>query len=78
MAYYSLLIVDKQETMGGIVARDRAEAIAMFARQLDRELTLVDDDTSVAQYLLDEWSENPHFLNHTIPVFAKQRGRSDI
>ncbi|MFZ0694023.1 MAG: hypothetical protein WAN51_07720 [Alphaproteobacteria bacterium] len=72
MAFYSLLIVDKQETVGGIAARDRAEAVAMFGRQLGRDLTLVDDDTCVAQYRLDEWWEGPHFLNHTIPVFAKQ------
>jgi hypothetical protein len=72
MAFYSLLIVDKQETVSGIAARDRAEAVAMFGRQLGRDLTLDDDDTCVAQYLLDEWSENPHWVYHTIPVFARQ------
>lgn len=72
MAYYSLLIVDKQETLSGVAARDRAEAVAVFRRQLGRDLTLEDDDTGVAGYLLDEWWEQPHWVNHTIPVFAKQ------
>jgi hypothetical protein len=72
MAYYSLLIVDKQETLSGVAARDRAEAVAMFGQQLGRDLTLTDDDTGVAEYLLDEWWEQPHWVNHTIPVFAKQ------
>jgi len=70
MAYYSLLIVDKQETFG-TVALDRAEAIAMFGRQLGREFTLAESDAGAAQYLLDEWWEHPHWVDHTIPVFTK-------
>jgi hypothetical protein len=73
MAFYSLLIVDKQETVSGVAALDLAEAVALFGRQLDRELTLEDDDTGVAEYLLDEWWEQPHWVNHTIPVFVKRR-----
>jgi hypothetical protein len=75
MAFYSLLIVDKHATVGGIVALNRTQAIAMIGKQLGRDLTLDDDDTCVAQYLLDEWWENPHWVNHTIPVFAKQPQR---
>jgi hypothetical protein len=41
MVYYSLLIVDKQETLSGVAARDRAEAVAMFGQQLGRDLTLI-------------------------------------
>lgn len=72
MAYYSLLIVDKQETLSGVAARDRTEALLMFGQKLGRHLTLEDDDSSAAEYLLDEWWEQPHWVNHTIPVFVKQ------
>jgi hypothetical protein len=73
MAFYSLLIVDKQETVSGVVARDRAEAVAMLGRKIGRALTLDDDDDPcVARYLLDEWWDGPHWVNHTIPVFVKE------
>ena len=43
----------------------------MFAQKLGRNLTLKDDDTGLTEYLLDEWWEQPHWLNHTIPVFCE-------
>ncbi len=75
MAFYSLLNVTKQETTGGVAAGNRAEAVALFGRQLGLDLTLEDDDSHVADFLLDEWTEQPHWLNHTIPVFLKPKGR---
>jgi hypothetical protein len=68
MPYYSLLIADKQKTLL-TSAGDRSEALAIFGKELGLKLTL-EDDGCVAQYLLDEWQVNPHWLNHTIPVFA--------
>lgn len=41
----------------------------MFGKELGRKLTLENDDT-VAPYLLDEWDSNPHWVSPTIPVFV--------
>ena len=73
MAFYSLLIVDKQESISGVSAPNRAVAVALFGQRLGLDLTLEDDGTTgVAGFLLDEWWDQPHWVDHTIPVFAKQ------
>ncbi|MDE3109605.1 MAG: hypothetical protein KGL02_06665 [Acidobacteriota bacterium] len=75
MAFYSLLHVGTQETTGGVVARNRTEAVAVFGRQLGLDLAVEDNDGRVADFLLDEWWEQPHWVNHTIPVYSKLKGR---
>lgn len=75
MAFYSLLNTSNQETTGGVVARNRVEAVVEFGRRLGRDLTIEDDDSRVPDSLLDEWCEQPHWVNHTIPVYSKLKGR---
>ena len=67
MPYYSLLIADDQRYIQA-VAPDRAGALLLFAEQLGHEVT-DEDNGSVAPYLLDEWTEGPHWTNPTIPIF---------
>lgn len=51
------------------VAGSRGEALAELGEHLGQALTL-DDQGSVAPYLLDEWNESPHWFYPTIPVFV--------
>lgn len=69
MPYYSLLIVDQHKTLS-TPAGDRPEALAIFGKELGVKLTLEEPAGAVATYLLDEWWDRSHFVNHTIPVFA--------
>lgn len=69
MSYYSLLIVDKHKSLS-TPAKDRVEALRIFGSQIGVHLTLESESVS-APYLLDEWEESPHWVNHTIPVFVK-------
>jgi hypothetical protein len=71
MTFYTLLIPDEPGRSLNTPAKDRAEAFAMFAKELGHELT-DKDDGSVVLYLLDEWENGPHWTNATIPIF-KQR-----
>ena len=70
MTFYNLLIVDQNKTLS-TPARDRSEALAIFGRELDLNLTHEDSEQAVARYLLDEWEVGPHWVNPTIPVYAK-------
>jgi hypothetical protein len=69
VTYYNLLIVDQQRTLA-TPARDRSEALAIFGKELDLNLTLEGGDAVAVPYLLDEWEVGPHWVNPTIPVFA--------
>jgi hypothetical protein len=69
MPYYNLLIVDQRKTLS-TTARDRAEALAIFSKELGLKLTLEGSATAPAAYLLDEWEAGPHWVNPTIPVFG--------
>ena len=69
MAYYSLLIVDKQKTLEAAAA-NCGEALKVFGKELGQSLSLEDSDGAVARHLLDEWQVGPHWVNHTISVFA--------
>ena len=55
------------------VASNRVEALAIFSKQL-RELLTLEDQGGMPQHFMDEWqsqgSENPHWTNPTIPVWA--------
>ncbi len=66
MPHYSLTIVDEPERVLSTPAKDREEALAIFGKELGKCLTL-DEQETVADYMLDEWHEGPH--NPTIPVF---------
>ena len=67
MLYFNLLDVNKQKTLS-TPARDRKNALEIFGKELGKSLTL-DDQGSVASYLIDEWESGPHWINPTIPVF---------
>ena len=67
MTYYDLRVVQDHRTLAA-AAKDREEALAIFGKELDVHLTLDEQDTP-APYLLDEWSQSPHWVNPTIPVF---------
>ena len=69
MAFYSLLIVEQQKPLS-TVARDRAEALAVFGKELGMQLSLEDSDAASTVYFLDEWEVGPRFTNPTIRVFA--------
>lgn len=70
MPFYSLL-TDPPKTVS-TPAEDRAHALVLLGRALGLTLTFADDVPSLATYLLDEWPEreNPHWVNHHIPVFV--------
>ncbi len=66
MRYFSLLIPNEHRHLT-TPARDREHALAIFGRELGCSLS-VGDEAGPAEYLLDEWDENPHWVNHKIPV----------
>ena len=68
MPYYNLIVV-ADHRMLATVAVDRERAVAEFGEQLDIRLSLSPDNDSPAPYLMDEWTEGPHWVNPTIPVF---------
>lgn len=70
-AYYTLLVQDKDLKSLHTAARDRAEALALFGKELHCELTEAGGD-EVAPYLMDEFTESPHWTNPTIPIFRKK------
>jgi hypothetical protein len=69
VAYYSLLIVGDQKTLE-VATADCGEALQAFGKELGQSLSLEDSDGAVARHLLDEWQVGPHWVNHTISVFA--------
>lgn len=72
MPFYTLVIPDKPGRTLNTPAKDRAEALALFSKELGHQLT-DQDDGSVAPYLLDEWDRGPHWTNATIPIFNVPR-----
>lgn len=68
MPYYSLLVVAENKILSD-AAGSCEEALAKFGVELGIQLTLVDQGC-VALYLLDEWTDGPHWINPHIPVFA--------
>jgi hypothetical protein len=68
MTYYNLRVEDRTLSTP---ARDRGEALALFGKELRLNLTFDEPDTVAALYLMDEWEIGPHWVNPTIPVFAK-------
>jgi hypothetical protein len=69
MAHYSLLIVNEQKTIA-VTAANLSEALQALGEKLGQSLSLEDSDGAVARYLLDEWQIGPHWVNHTVSVFA--------
>ena len=67
MPYYDLLVVVTNETHSD-AAENRDAALAKFGDKLGKRLTLIDQDHA-PQYLLDEWTESPHWGKPHIPVF---------
>ena len=67
--YYTLRIMKDLSHLHA-VARDKAQALNTFGHKLKETLTL-EDQGDVAQYLMDEWSEDEgaHWTNPTIPVW---------
>jgi hypothetical protein len=56
-------------------AADRADALRIFGKELGRTLSFdVTDDAET--YLMDEWWNNPHWTNPTIPVYAARAPHS--
>ena len=74
MPYYSLFVGAKKSHLN-TNAKDRQHALQIFGQELNCTLS-VDEDSAPTEYLLDEWNENPHWLNHTIPVSAKPKSAS--
>lgn len=68
MPNYDLIIVDNHKVLA-TVAADRESAVADFGKQLNKRLSLTPENDSLASYLMDEWTEGPHWVNPTIPVF---------
>jgi hypothetical protein len=68
MPYYNLAVVKEPGRILFTPAKDRAEALAIFGKELGKRFTL-DEQETIADHLLDEWQEGPHWINPTIPVF---------
>jgi hypothetical protein len=68
MPFYTLVIPDEPGRSLNTPAKDRGEALAMFAKELGHQLT-DQNDGGVAPYLLDEWDKGPHWTNATISIF---------
>lgn len=69
MAYYSLKVVETEETLSGVVAPNREVAIAEFGDKLGKRLTL-DEQDFTPPYLMDEWfDQGVHWVRPHIPVF---------
>ena len=58
MPSYSLTVADDRRILSA-QASDREEALAKFGKELNKRLTLNDQGT-VANHLMDEWTESPH------------------
>lgn len=50
-------------------AGSRVQALYLFEQKIGKELTLEDQGT-VADHLMDEWTESPHWVYPTIPVWV--------
>lgn len=69
MTFYALCISGSSSHLTTSAA-SRAEALMQFSEQLGYFLT--EDPTGLMSDLtLDEWTENPHYIRATIPVFRK-------
>jgi hypothetical protein len=68
MLYYNLAVVNERGRVLSTPAKDRQEALALFGKELGKQLTL-DDQGAVAPYLLGESEKALHWINPTIPVF---------
>jgi hypothetical protein len=70
---YSLHEIDTNDVVATTVAANRDEALEWFSGKLRLMLSFKGEPAS-ADYLLDEWSESPHFMTRspkpTIPVFV--------
>jgi hypothetical protein len=69
MTYYNLKVVKTNETMSAAAA-DIQHALAMFGGKLNVQLTL--EGAGASLYMLDEYTEVPHWVKYTIPVYEKK------
>ena len=69
MPYYNLSVGNEVLSE---VASGRSDALERFGKSLGKKLTL-SDQGNVAPYLLDEWTEGPHWVRPTIPVWESAR-----
>jgi hypothetical protein len=67
MLHYNLFIVSDDKTLSA-VASNKEDALRMFGKEIGSKLSLAQQDV-VPPYLMDEWTESPHWVNCTIPVF---------
>ena len=67
MPYYNLLVPGARGALS-TPANSRAEALAIFGKEIRKTLSL--EGEAPAPYLLDEWEVGPHWINPTILVFT--------
>lgn len=69
MPFYALRFSGQWETLS-TTAADRSDALSQFSKKLGYEVTEVATG-QMTDLMMDEWTENPHWLNPTISVFKK-------
>ena len=75
MAYYSLLVVESQKELN-TPAGSLGEALAIFGKELGVKLASSSADGCSAACWLDEWTENPHWVNRNIPIYLVDETKS--
>ncbi len=68
MPYYNLTVSEK--TLSAAAA-NRSAALLHFEQEIGKKLTL-EDQGGVPEHLMDEWTESPHWVHPTIPVWEKR------
>lgn len=71
MPYFNLLIVNTGQILSDATAPSRDAALGVFERELGIGLSF-DDQGGPAPYLFEEWTDGPHWINPSTPVFEKK------
>jgi hypothetical protein len=69
--YYNLKIIETNEILADATSANREGALGLFGDELGKPLTFKDQG-GPAPYLFEEWTDGPHWINPTIPVFEEQ------
>lgn len=70
MIFYTLVSVSKGCLF--TCAATREEALAQFGKELGEQLT-IKPAGHMADYMLDQWENDPHWIRAYIPVWKKMR-----
>ena len=68
MPYFNLRVVCDGRTLSDATAADAQSALSLFGGELGVDLTF--EGEGAPPYLFEEWSEGPHWINPTTPVFV--------